>query len=57
MAIGWLARRPDERIPARVGQPRGRTSTERAVVLPEGWLADRHDRTVPFAAETDHSGG
>ena len=40
-----------------VGQPRGRTSTERAVVLPEGWLADRHDRTVPFAAETDHSGG
>ena len=40
-----------------VGQPRGRTSTERAVTLPEGWLLDRHDRTVPFGAESDHSGG
>jgi hypothetical protein len=40
-----------------VGQPRGRTTGARQVALPEGWLADRASRAVPFAAETDDSGG
>ncbi len=45
-------------FPAEVlGQPRGRTSGARHVVLPEGWLASRESRAVPFEAELAHSGG
>ena len=45
-------------FPAEVlGQPRGRTSGARKVALPEGWLADRESRAVPFGAELDDSGG
>jgi nifR3 family TIM-barrel protein len=40
-----------------LGQPRGRTSGTRHVVLPEGWLASRDSRAVPFEAELAHSGG
>jgi nifR3 family TIM-barrel protein len=40
-----------------VGQPRGRTSGARAVTLPDGWLADRSSRAVPYAAEFENSGG
>jgi nifR3 family TIM-barrel protein len=39
-----------------IGTPRGRAGSPRRVVLPEGWLADRHGR--PDAdAELDVSGG
>ncbi|HEY0167721.1 MAG TPA: tRNA dihydrouridine synthase DusB [Jatrophihabitans sp.] len=45
-------------FPAAVlGQPRGRTSGARKVALPEGWLADRESRAVPFGAELADSGG
>ncbi|MEO6501991.1 MAG: tRNA dihydrouridine synthase DusB [Jatrophihabitantaceae bacterium] len=45
-------------FPAEVlGQPRGRTSGARKVALPEGWLADRESRAVPFGAELADSGG
>ncbi len=45
-------------FPAEVlGQPRGRTSGARHVALPEGWLASRDARAVPFEAELAHSGG
>ncbi|WP_377271523.1 tRNA dihydrouridine synthase DusB [Peterkaempfera sp. SMS 1(5)a] len=38
--------------------PRGRTTGERRVVLPEGWLNDPYDCAVPGAdAELDTSGG
>ena len=40
-----------------VGQPRGRTSGGRPVSLPEGWLASRESRAVPFGAELTDSGG
>jgi len=40
-----------------VGQPRGRTTGARAVSLPEGWLASRNSRAVPFGAELPDSGG
>jgi nifR3 family TIM-barrel protein len=40
-----------------LGQPRGRTSGARSVNLPEGWLADRESRAVPFGAELENSGG
>ncbi len=40
-----------------VGQPRGRTSGTRAVVLPQNWLAERDSRAVPFGAELADSGG
>jgi hypothetical protein len=40
-----------------LGQPRGRTSGARSVALPEGWLAARDSRAVPFGAELDDSGG
>ncbi|HEY2297646.1 MAG TPA: tRNA dihydrouridine synthase DusB [Jatrophihabitans sp.] len=40
-----------------LGQPRGRTSAARTVALPDGWLASRHSRAVPFEAELAHSGG
>lgn len=45
-------------FPAEVlGRPRGRTSGARRVCLPEGWLADRESRAVPFGAELADSGG
>jgi nifR3 family TIM-barrel protein len=40
-----------------LGQPRGRTSAQRAVALPEGWLAARDSRAVPSGAELPDSGG
>ncbi|HEX2902932.1 MAG TPA: tRNA dihydrouridine synthase DusB [Jatrophihabitans sp.] len=40
-----------------LGQPRGRTTGEKRVSLPEGWLADRDCRQVPFGAEVENSGG
>jgi nifR3 family TIM-barrel protein len=40
-----------------LGQPRGRTSGSRGVSLPEGWLASRDSRAVPFGAELADSGG
>jgi nifR3 family TIM-barrel protein len=40
-----------------LGRPRGRTSGARAVSLPDGWLADRTSRAVPFEAELADSGG
>jgi nifR3 family TIM-barrel protein len=40
-----------------LGQPRGRTSGARSVSLPDGWLADRESRAVPFGAELENSGG
>jgi nifR3 family TIM-barrel protein len=40
-----------------VGQPRGRTSGSRGVSLPDGWLASRESRAVPFGAELADSGG
>jgi nifR3 family TIM-barrel protein len=49
---------PAQPFPADVlGRPRGRTTGERAVSLPEGWLATRGSRAVPAGAETEHSGG
>jgi nifR3 family TIM-barrel protein len=48
----------DQPFPTDVlGQPRGRTSGQRGVTLPEGWLASRDSRAVPFGAELAHSGG
>jgi nifR3 family TIM-barrel protein len=45
-------------FPAEVlGRPRGRTTGARKVALPDGWLADRSSRAVPFGAELDDSGG
>ncbi|WP_327008808.1 tRNA dihydrouridine synthase DusB [Dactylosporangium sp. NBC_01737] len=40
-----------------LGQPRGRTGTPAKVVLPQDWLADRDDDTIPEGAELDDSGG
>ncbi|QSB07054.1 tRNA dihydrouridine synthase DusB [Natronoglycomyces albus] len=40
-----------------LGLPRGRTNTPGKVILPEGWLDDRDDVTVPDGAELDTSGG
>mgnify|MGYP001490772779 FL=1 len=37
--------------------PRGRQGSPGRVILPEGWLSDPDDPTVPFGAELDHSGG
>ncbi|HEY3736556.1 MAG TPA: tRNA dihydrouridine synthase DusB [Jatrophihabitans sp.] len=48
----------DQRFPEGVlGQPRGRTSGARAVSLPQGWLDDRHSRSVPLGAEIADGGG
>jgi nifR3 family TIM-barrel protein len=49
---------PDQLFPDSVlGRPRGRTSGERAVTLPHGWLGDRRSRFVPRAAELCDGGG
>ena len=42
--------------PAATG-PRGRRGSPAAVVLPNGWLADPDDCTVPAGADAMHSGG
>jgi nifR3 family TIM-barrel protein len=48
----------DQPWPAgQAGTPRGRTSGTRRVALPEGWLEDPWDVTVPGGAEEAHSGG
>jgi nifR3 family TIM-barrel protein len=40
-----------------IGKPRGRTNSPGKVALPDGWLDDRDDCTVPEGAEIDSSGG
>jgi tRNA-dihydrouridine synthase len=48
----------DQPFPEAVlGRPRGRTSSQRAVALPENWLASRNSRAVPTGAELAESGG
>ncbi|WP_255744026.1 tRNA dihydrouridine synthase DusB [Streptacidiphilus sp. ASG 303] len=48
----------DQPWPEGADGPRGRTTGERRVVLPEGWLDDPYDCAVPGAdAELDTSGG
>jgi nifR3 family TIM-barrel protein len=42
---------------ATLGQPRGRTNSPGKVHLPDGWLRDRDDDTVPLEAELEDSGG
>ena len=48
---------PDEPFPADADGPRGRQGSPGRVVLPEHWLDDAEDETVPFAAEVENSGG
>lgn len=40
-----------------VGSPRGRTSAQHRVALPENWLADPDEMVVPVGADLLHSGG
>jgi nifR3 family TIM-barrel protein len=44
-------------FPADAEGPRGRQGSPGKVTLPEGWLDDPEDRTVPLGAELMHSGG
>jgi nifR3 family TIM-barrel protein len=44
-------------FPSTAMGPRGRQGSAAAVALPEGWLADPDDCTVPAGAEVMHSGG
>ncbi|WP_190820342.1 tRNA dihydrouridine synthase DusB [Saccharopolyspora pogona] len=48
---------PDVPFPADGEGPRGRQGSAGRVVLPEGWLDDPDDVTVPAGAEIDSSGG
>ncbi|MQY24704.1 putative tRNA-dihydrouridine synthase [Nocardia sp. RB56] len=48
---------PDAPFPADAEGPRGRQGSPGKVVLPEGWLDDPEDATVPKAADVMHSGG
>lgn len=43
--------------PAEADGPRGRQGSPAKVVLPENWLTDPDDRSVPAGAELLHSGG
>jgi nifR3 family TIM-barrel protein len=48
----------DQPYPAQIhGQPRGRTTGRRRVALPDGWLDDTDDASVPADAEIGISGG
>jgi nifR3 family TIM-barrel protein len=47
----------DTPYPAAADGPRGRQGSPAKVVLPEGWLDDPDERTVPAGAELPHSGG
>jgi nifR3 family TIM-barrel protein len=44
-------------FPADAEGPRGRQGSPGKVTLPEGWLDDPEDRSVPLGAELMHSGG
>jgi nifR3 family TIM-barrel protein len=47
----------DTPFPAEADGPRGRQGSPAKVALPENWLADAEDRSVPAGAELMHSGG
>jgi len=44
-------------FPDAASGPRGRQGSPSRVALPDGWLADRNDCTVPVGADVMHSGG
>jgi nifR3 family TIM-barrel protein len=44
-------------FPTAAAGPRGRQGSPARVALPDGWLTDRHDCTVPAGADIMHSGG
>ena len=48
---------PDVPFPADGEGPRGRQGSASKVVLPERWLDDPDDASVPAGAEVDHNGG
>ncbi len=48
---------PDVPFPDEAEGPRGRQGSAGKVVLPEGWLDDPEDASVPTGAELDHNGG
>jgi nifR3 family TIM-barrel protein len=47
----------DVPFPTAATGPRGRQGSPARVALPDGWLADRDDCTVPAGADIMHSGG
>jgi nifR3 family TIM-barrel protein len=48
---------PDVPFPPAATGPRGRQGSPARVALPDGWLTDRDDCTVPVGADIMHSGG
>jgi nifR3 family TIM-barrel protein len=48
---------PDVPFPPAASGPRGRQGSPARVALPDGWLTDRDDCTVPAGADIMHSGG
>jgi nifR3 family TIM-barrel protein len=48
---------PNVPFPAVAEGPRGRQGSPGSVALPEGWLEDPNDCTVPAGADVMHSGG
>jgi nifR3 family TIM-barrel protein len=48
---------PEQEFPADADGPRGRQGSPGRVVLPERWLDDPDDASVPLGAELEHSGG
>jgi len=48
---------PHQEFPAEADGPRGRQGSPGRVVLPERWLDDPDDASVPLGAELEHSGG
>ena len=48
---------PDVPFPPAANGPRGRQGSAASVALPEGWLTDPDDCTVPTGADVMHSGG
>ena len=48
---------PEVPFPAAATGPRGRQGSAASVALPQGWLSDPDDCTVPAGAEVMHSGG
>jgi nifR3 family TIM-barrel protein len=48
---------PDVPFPPAATGPRGRQGSPARVALPDGWLTDRDDCTVPAGADIMHSGG
>ena len=53
----WASPEPSEAVAEHADDARGRQGSPSKVALPDGWLDDPEDETVPEGAEVENNGG